>query len=130
MVQEDGAILEIGTLSSNTSAPFINQAVKKSGRTTRLTRSKVAGLNATVSVAYDNECAGGAAFTKTFTGQIIIANKASKFLAGGDSGSLMVQDVTANPKAVGLLFAGSSSLAVANPIDEVLTFFGATMVGQ
>jgi hypothetical protein len=42
----------------------------------------------------------------------------------------MVQDVTANPKAVGLLFAGSSSLAVANPIDEVLTFFGATMVGQ
>jgi hypothetical protein len=130
MVREDGAILEIGTLSSNTSAPFINQAVKKSGRTTRLTRSKVTGLNATVSVAYDNECAGGAAFTKTFTGQIIIANKASKFLAGGDSGSLMVQDVTANPKAVGLLFAGSSSLAVANPIDEVLTFFGATMVGQ
>jgi hypothetical protein len=42
----------------------------------------------------------------------------------------MVEDVTANPKAVGLLFAGSSSIAVANPIDEVLSFLGATMVGK
>ena len=49
---------------------FLNQAVKKSGRTTGLTHSKITGLNATVSVTYDNECAGGAAFTKTFTGQI------------------------------------------------------------
>jgi hypothetical protein len=130
MVRTDGAILEIGTISSSTIGASINQAVKKSGRTTGLSRSKVSGLNATVSVAYDNECAGGAAFTKTFTGQIIISNKGSKFLAGGDSGSLMVQDVTINSKAVGLLFAGSSTLAVANPIDEVLSFLGATMVGQ
>jgi hypothetical protein len=129
-VRPDGAILEIGTISSQTIAAALNQAVKKSGRTTGLTRSKVSGLNATVSVAYDNECAGGAAFTKTFTGQIIIANRASKFLAGGDSGSLMVQDVTTNPRAVGLLFAGSSTLAVANPIGEVLSFLGATMVGN
>lgn len=28
------------------------------------------------------------------------------------------------------LFAGSSTLAVANPIDDVLEFFGATMVGE
>jgi len=130
MVGTDGAILEIGTISPSTIAASLNQPVKKSGRTTRLTRSKISGLNATVSVAYDNECAGGAAFTKTFTGQIIISNRASKFLAGGDSGSLMVEDVSTNPRAVGLLFAGSSSLAVANPIDEVLDFFGATMVGQ
>ena len=100
------------------------------GRTTRLTRSTISGLNATVSVAYDNECAGGEAFVKTFTGQILIANRASKFLAGGDSGSLMVQDVATNPRAVGLLFAGSSSIAVANPIGQVLLFFGATMVGN
>jgi len=130
MVQTDGAILEIGTLSKEIVAASINQLVKKSGRTTGLSRSKVSGLNATVSVAYDNECAGGEAFTKTFTGQIIISNRASKFLAGGDSGSLMVEDVATNPRAVGLLFAGSSTLAVANPIAEVLSFFGATMVGQ
>jgi len=130
MVRTDGAILEIGTISRSTVAAFINQAVKKSGRTTGLTRSKISGLNATVSITYDNECAGGTAFTKTFTGQIVISNRASKFLNSGDSGSLMVEDVTSNPRAVGLLFAGSSSTAIANPIGEVLAFFGAAMVGD
>jgi hypothetical protein len=129
-VRSDGAILEIGTLSSSTVGASLGQTVKKSGRTTGLSRSSISGLNATVSVAYDNECAGGAAFTKTFTGQIIIGNKGSRFLAGGDSGSLMVEDVATRPRAVGLLFAGSSSLAVANPIGEVLSLFGASMVGN
>jgi len=129
-VRTDGAILEVGTISATTVAAFINQAVKKSGRTTGLTRSKVTGLNATISVAYDNECAGGAAFTKTFTGQIVIANKGSRFLNSGDSGSLMVEDVATNPRAVGLLFAGSSTSAIANPIGQVLSFLGATMVGN
>jgi hypothetical protein len=129
MVNSSGAILEIGPISSQTIAASLNQAVKKSGRTTGLTRSTVSGLNATVSIAYDNECAGGAAFTKTFTGQIVIQNNGSRFLNSGDSGSLMVQDVTTSPRAVGLLFAGSSSTAIANPIGQVLSFLGATMVG-
>jgi len=130
MVRADGAILEIGPISSATAGAFLQQGVKKSGRTTGLTRSSVSGLNATIRVAYDNECAGGAAFTKTFTGQIVIANRGSKFLSGGDSGSLMVEDVVTNPRAVGLLYAGSSTSAIANPIDEVLSFLGATMVGN
>ena len=132
MVREDGAILEVGTISSATVGASINQDVKKSGRTTGLTRSSVSGLNATISVGYENECAGGSAFTKTFTGQILVTNGRGRkeFLAGGDSGSLMVEDVTSGARAVGLLFAGSSSLAVANPIDDVLSFFGATMVGN
>jgi hypothetical protein len=130
MVRTDGAILEIGTISSQTVAAALNQAVKKSGRTTGLTRSAISGLNATISVTYDNECAGGTAFTKTFTGQIVIANKGSRFLDSGDSGSLMVEDAASNPRAVGLLFAGSSSTAIANPIGEVLSFLGATMVGN
>ncbi|MFA4946991.1 MAG: hypothetical protein WC674_00590 [Candidatus Krumholzibacteriia bacterium] len=129
MVADNGSILEIGTISASTIAASVGQLVKKSGRTTGLTRSKVSGLNATISVTYQNECAGGTAFTKTFTGQILVSNRASKFLAGGDSGSLMVQDVTTNPKAIGLLFAGSNTIAVANPISPVLAFFGATMVG-
>jgi len=70
------------------------------------------------------------AFTKTFTGQIVIKNQGSKFLNSGDSGSLMVEDVATNPRAVGLLYAGSSTTAIANPIGQVLAFFGATMVGQ
>ena len=129
MVRSDGAILEIGTISSTTVSAFINQNVKKSGRTTGLTRARVTGLNATVNITYDNECAGGVAFTKTFTGQIVTSNNGSKFLAGGDSGSLMVEDVATNPHAVGLLYAGSSTSAIANPINQVLSFLGATMVG-
>jgi hypothetical protein len=128
-ISADGAILEIGPLSSQTIEASIGQAVKKSGRTTGLTRSTVAQLNATISVTYDNECAGGTAFTKTFTGQIVINNKGSKFLAGGDSGSTMVQDVATNPRAVGLLYAGSNQFAIANPIDEALTFVGNTLGG-
>ncbi len=129
-VDPSGAILEIGTLSANTVSASINQAVKKSGRTSGLTRSTISGLNATVSVSYENECAGGTAFTKTFTGQIVIANRRSGFLAAGDSGSLMVEDVTTHPRAVGLLFAGSNTSAIANPINQVLSYLGASMVGQ
>ena len=93
------------------------------------------GLNATVGIGYSNECAGGGAFTKTFTGQIIITNNRCKFLDGGDSGSLMVEDVDTDPRAVGLLYAGSvtcnkRAVAVANPIDDVLSFYGASMVGN
>lgn len=128
-VSTDGAILEIGTISAQTVAAAVNQAVKKSGRTTGLTRSKVSGLNATITVGYEDECAGQS-FSKTFTGQILIANKGSKFLAGGDSGSLMVQDVTTSPKAIGLLFAGGNTIAVANPINEVLAYLSTSMVGN
>lgn len=129
-VRTDGAILEIGTISAQTVNAALSQAVKKSGRTTGLTHSTVSGLNATISVQYDNECAGGVAFTKTFTGQIVVSNNGSRFLNSGDSGSLMVEDVTTSPRAVGLLFAGSSSSAIANPIGQVLSFLGATMVGN
>jgi hypothetical protein len=130
------SILEIGPISSQTVGASLGQLVKKSGRTTGFTRSKVSGYNATISVSYENECAGGTAFTKTFTGQIVLSNSNSAFLAGGDSGSLMVEDVATNPRAVGLLYAGSSTSAIANPISEVLGFIGsqlggtATMVGN
>jgi hypothetical protein len=136
MVASDGAILEIGTISATTANAALRQAVKKSGRTTGLTKSSITGLNATISVAYDNECAGGPAFTRVFSGQIVIGNKGNKFLNSGDSGSLLVQDVASKPKAIGLLYAGSSTTAIANPIGDVLTFVGgklggaATMVGN
>ena len=135
-VNTTGAILEIGTISKNTVAAALRQKVKKSGRTTGLTSSTISGLNASISVAYENECAGGVAFTKIFTGQIVVSNSGSKFLNAGDSGSLMVENVTTNPRAVGLLYAGSTTSAIANPIGPVLSFIGgklggtATMVGN
>jgi len=136
MVDSGGAVLEIGPLSSQTVAASLNQAIKKSGRTTGLTRAKVTGLNATIRVSYENECAGNVAFSKTFTGQIVISNSGRRFLDSGDSGSVLVEDVSATPRAVGLLYAGSSTSALANPINEVLQYIGgmlggtATMVGN
>ena len=129
MVNTSGAILDIGTISKSTVSAALRMAVKKSGRTTGLSSSSISGLNATVSVSYENECAGGTAFTKTFTGQIVVSNRGSKFLNAGDSGSLMVDNVSTNPRAVGLLYAGSSTSAIANPIDQVLQFLSSKLGG-
>ena len=131
MVDTQGRILEIGTVSKTTVAAALNQRVKKSGRSSGLTNSTVNGLNATVTVTYENECAGGTAFTKTFTGQILVSSPTNKpFIIAGDSGSLMVENVRRNPHPVGLLYASGTGIAVAQPINEVLAFLGATMVGK
>ncbi len=129
MVRTDGAILGIGTISHSISAASLNQHVKKSGRSTGTTHSHVSGLNATVRVAFTNECNGGT-YYKTFNGQIVVANPSHGFLRSSDSGSLLVQDISPNPRAIGLLFAGNNTEAFANPIGQVLNFLGATMVGN
>jgi hypothetical protein len=123
-VKENGTILEIGTISSSPLTATLNLAVKKSGRS-GLSTGKVVGLNAQVSVAYENECAGQGLATKVYTGQILVSP--GKFIIGGDSGSLMVENKSVNPRPVGLLFAGSSQIAVANPINQVLTELGAAL---
>jgi hypothetical protein len=128
-VRTDGYILGIGTISRYISAAAINQRVKKSGRTTGLTRSSISGLNATIRVTYTREC-HGATWSKIFTGQIVVNNPTNAFLKPGDSGSLLVQDVSTNPRPIGLLIAGNSTAAFANPINQVLSFLGATMVGN
>jgi len=116
-----GEILDIGTISNTTLDPAIGLAVKKSGRTTGLTVGTISAVNVIVDISY------GSGKTARFTNQILITP--GSFLAGGDSGSLMVEDVDTAPQAVGLLFAGSSSVAIANPIGAVLDAFGVTMVG-
>ncbi len=128
MVRTDGSIYEIGVLSSATLEAYVGLLVKKSGRTSGLTRSYVSAINVAVNVGYEDEC-NGVAFTRSYTGQVMVYQKRSAFLAGGDSGSLLVEDVATNPRAVGLLFAGSTSSAIANPIAPVLSYHGATMVG-
>lgn len=135
MVDETGAILNVGTISSSTLNASVGLAVKKMGRTTGLTRSTVSAINGAFNITYANECAGGTSFTQSYQGQVVIANGGCKFQNGGDSGSLLLEDVTTNPRAVGLCFAGSSicsgsSIAIANPIGDVLSNLGATMVGQ
>ncbi len=135
MVDESGAILNVGTIGATTLNASVGLAVKKMGRTTGLTRSSVSAINGSFSITYENECAGGTSFTQSYSNQVVIANGSCNFQNGGDSGSLLLEDTTTNPRAVGLCFAGSSvcsgsAIAIANPINAVLSYLGATMVGQ
>ena len=97
----------------------VGLAVKKYGRTTGLTHGHVYTVNAYVDVTYDSG-------TARFVRQIVITP--DTFCAGGDSGSLIVTEDGNHP--VGLLFAGSTSFIIANPIDLVLDRFGVTVDGQ
>ncbi len=116
-----------GVPKSVTAPAAIKMKVKKYGRTTGLTTGQVYAINATVNVGYDTGVA-------RFVNQIIIGP--GTFSAGGDSGSLIVTAGTRKDpseydrKPVGLLFAGSSSYTIANPIDAVLDRFGVTIDGE
>ena len=120
-VDPTGFIIDIGTLSSDTVAPSLSMAVKKSGRTTGLTHGNITAVNATIDVSY------GSGKTARFTNQIVVGP--GSFIAAGDSGSLMVENVDTDPRAVGLLFAGGSTTAIANSIGDVLDAFHVSMVG-
>jgi hypothetical protein len=112
-----------GTPKKETVEAIIGQKVMKYGRTTGLTKGRVSGINATVNVGYGRG-------TALFTEQILITP--GGFSEGGDSGSLVVTEDKKgqgrNP--VGLLFAGSSLMTVANPIDAVLSQFNVTIDGE
>src|SRR5213592_4175965 len=99
--------------------------VQKYGRTTRLTRGQITGVNATVTVCY---AASGLTCTKSarYVDQFII--EPGTFSGGGDSGSLIVTD-DGNLNPVALLFAGSSTVTIANRIDLVLNRFGVSIDG-
>ncbi|MFC2069205.1 Ig-like domain-containing protein [Chloroflexota bacterium] len=113
-----------GTPKSATEVAYIGMLVMKYGRTTGFTHGQVYAIDATVNVRYDSGWA-------RFVHQIVITPGA--FSDSGDSGSLIVVDSAGNTedrKPVGLLFAGSSSYTIANPIDEVLSYFSVTIDGE
>ena len=119
-VDTSGAILDIGVPCSNTQNATVGLPVMKSGRTTGLTTSTVQAVNVNVQIRYQKGCGSGKKFTATYTNQIATGNMS----AGGDSGSLLVSDDgTSNP--VGLLYAGSSTLTIHNPIQDVVNAFSA-----
>lgn len=99
----------------------IGMPVMKYGRSTQQTKGRVYAINATVTVGYDSGVA-------LFVNQIIITP--GNFSAPGDSGSLIVGQKKNARKPVGLLFAGSDTITVANPIDAVLDYFGVTIDGE
>lgn len=113
-----------GVPNKTPTAAALNMTVQKFGRTTRLTRGTITGINATMAVGYaDNWYA-------LFSGQIIVETPGA-FVLPGDSGSLVVTD-DANANPVGLLFAGNAdgTMAIVNPINKVLAYFQVTIDGK
>jgi hypothetical protein len=119
-----GFIEGIGTISSTVAAPAVGLAVIKSGRTTGTTTGSIASVNTSVKVQYQVGCAEGKKYFINYTNQVLI--NSTTFSAGGDSGSLIVSNDT-NFNPVALLFAGSSSTTIANPVGEVLTKVGTAL---
>ena len=119
-----GFIEDIGVPSSIVRAPSVGLGVAKSGRTTGFTTGTIASINTSVNVQYQRSCGQGKKFVVSYTNQVVI--NSSTFSAGGDSGSLIVTNDT-NHQPVALLFAGSSTTTIGNPIGQVLTQLSNTL---
>lgn len=100
------SILAVGPVQGVTEAE-LGMPVKKSGRTTGLTRGEVTALGATVTVGM------GGGVVARFSDQVV----ATPMAQPGDSGSLVLDEAN---RAVGLLFAGSDQATVCNRIQNVL----------
>jgi hypothetical protein len=124
-VATTGEILGVGVPASSTATPTVSGGVAKAGRTTGLTCGTIGSISTDVSVQYQAGCNQGKKFVITYQDQVVI--NSSTFSAGGDSGSLIVTSNTAQP--VALLFAGSSSTTIGNPIGDVVNALGITFVG-
>lgn len=104
--QLDRRIHWIGDLRHGSPLAEIGATVQKCGRTSNYTTGTILAVNATVSVNYP----GGR--VARFAKQIITNAMAT----GGDSGAIIVD---LEQRALGLLFATSTAIAVASPISLV-----------
>ena len=123
-MDSSGEIEDIGVPSRTIRSPAVGLGVAKSGRTTGFTTGSISSVNTSVSVQYQKSCGQGKKFVVSYTNQVVI--NSSTFSAGGDSGSLIVSNDSAhNP--VALLYAGSSTTTIGNPIGEVLSKLSAAL---
>jgi hypothetical protein len=130
-VNTSGFILEIKNPGQPAEAQ-LGMGVKKAGRTTGLRRGVIDTLNLTVRVSFSNSCGSEGSKVARFTDQIGISDAPGgtkpPFIAGGDSGSLLVKNVGNCPATIGLLFAGDDiGNAAANRIQNVLNLLGQGM---
>jgi len=120
-VDTSGTILDLAASgqpaqpSATTGKAAISQVVAKSGDATGLTCANVTAIDTAVQVMYQTQCQGGTEFTVLFDNQVSIGG--GSFSNSGDSGSLIVDSSNARP--VALLYAGSSTGTVGNPIQDV-----------
>ena len=99
------------------STPVLGMQVQKFGRTTEHTVGTITQVSATFTVqGYPDGPA-------TFVDQVAITGDSGSFLAGGDSGSGLT---TMDGKAVGLCFAGSQAIGIANTWQNVTAALNVT----
>jgi hypothetical protein len=121
-----GNIEDVGAISGVVKAPAVGLAVAKSGRTTGFTTGTISSINTSVSVRYPKSCGSNGGTLVSYTNQVVI--NSSTFSAGGDSGSLIVSNNNASCRQpVALLFAGSSTTTIGNPISDVLSALSARL---
>lgn len=101
----DPDILHIG-IPTGVGSATLGTPVQKSGRTTGLTTDQITQIDVTVTVNYGGQLA-------IFRNQLM----AGAMSQGGDSGSAVLD---MNKQVVGLLFAGSNTTTIMNPIQFVL----------
>lgn len=92
----------------------LGSIVKKSGRTTGYTEGRIIQIDVTTSVMYGQK-------PTLFSGQLM----ADGMSEPGDSGSAILDEEN---YVVGLLFAGSGTTTLINPIDRVLSALNVDIV--
>ena len=95
-------------------AAALDMEVQKSGRTTEYTTGRIIQVDVTSRVSY------GPNKVATFVDQLM----AGAMSQGGDSGSAVL---STDKKLVGLLFAGSTSTTIINPIQYVFDKLDVTL---
>lgn len=108
-------IVDIGGPPVGIVPPRLGLRVIKSGRTSGITEGIIVQTNVTVDVAYEGR---PARFVDQFMVSPLDFLQGSAFSERGDSGSLVLNY---QREAVGLLFSGSATVSVVNPIDAVLS---------
>src|SRR5215472_10002034 len=112
-----GGVPDPGPPHAGTGIPAtVGMGVGKSGRTTGLTCSRVGAVGVATRVQYQTGCGTGSTFDVAYSNQISVTG--GTFSGAGDSGSLIVSTGTADP--VALVYAGSDTDTVGNPVQDVL----------
>jgi hypothetical protein len=107
-------ILNIG-IPTGVATAGLGTPVQKSGRTTGFTSDRITQIDVTVSVNY------GGGKLAVFKNQLM----AGAMSSGGDSGSAVLD---MDKKVIGLLYAGSDTTTIMNPIQFVLDALQVQMV--
>jgi hypothetical protein len=126
-VQPGGAIIGLGAsivdgmpsaqapAAGSGMAAFVGEMVAKSGRSTGVTCATIQSVDTSVNITYLTPCSSTTS-SVSFSNQVVVGG--TGFLAEGDSGSLLVDQKTA--EAVALLFAADADSATGNPVSDVL----------